>query len=97
MQDCCHNKDCEGFDSCEECWQDFQERRQAMLEQNTNLEAFHLMNKDELSNQLVLEVDGLLPCKAYIALTSPQCTVFISRPDAIEAVRKWLDEPYRKE
>lgn len=97
MKDCCHNTDCESFDSCEECWRDFQERRQAMLEQYTNLEAIRLMNKDELANMLVLEVNGLLPCKAFVALTSPQCFVFISRAAAVKAVRKWLDEPYRKE
>lgn len=23
---CCHNSDCDGFDTCEECWKDWNER-----------------------------------------------------------------------
>lgn len=53
------------------------------------------MNDEELEDQLVLEIEGMSPCKMFIAIPTGQ--MFISREAAKESVGKWLKQPVERE
>ena len=57
----------------------------------TNGDCLRSMNDEELEDQLVLEVEGMAPCKMFIAIPTGQ--MFISREAAKESVGKWLKQP----
>lgn len=57
----------------------------------TNADRIRAMSDEELEDQLVLEVEGMAPCKMFISI--PTGEMFISRQAAKEAVGKWLKQP----
>jgi len=60
--ECCENADCEGFDNCAECWEDFQENHA-----QTNYDRIRAMSVDEMATFLMEFVTE--------ALTNPKCIV----------------------
>lgn len=56
----------------------------------TNADRLRAMTDEELEDQLVLEIEGIAPCKMFIAI--PIGEMFISRMAAKEAVGKWLKQ-----
>ena len=57
----------------------------------TNADSLRALTDEELEDQLVLEVEGMAPCKMFIAI--PTGELFISRKAAKEAVGEWLRQP----
>lgn len=57
----------------------------------TNAERIRAMNDDELSEQLVIDVDGLQPCRMY--LSAPTGKIYLSRSEAIKTTKDWLQQP----
>mgnify|MGYP005771807623 FL=1 len=57
----------------------------------TNADRIRKMSDEELEDQLVLEVEGMAPCKMFISI--PTGEMFICRQAAKEAVEKWLQQP----
>ena len=57
----------------------------------TNDDKLRDMTDEELEDQLVLEMEGVAPCKMFVAI--PTGEMFLSRDAAREAVGKWLGEP----
>lgn len=57
----------------------------------TNGDCLRDMTDEELEDQLVLEMEGVAPCKMFAAI--PTGEMFISRDAAKEAVGKWLRAP----
>lgn len=61
----------------------------------TNADCIRSMNDEELEDQLVLEVEGIAPCKMFISI--PTGEMFISRKAAKESVGNWLKQPLEEE
>lgn len=61
----------------------------------TSGDCLRSMNDEELEDQLVFGVEGMAPCKIFIAIPTGQ--MFISREAAKESVRKWLKQPIERE
>ena len=57
----------------------------------TNADRIRAMNDDELSEQLVIDVDGLQPCRMY--LSAPTGKIYLSRSEAIKTTKEWLQQP----
>ena len=57
----------------------------------TNADRIRSMSDKELEDQLVLEVEGMAPCKMFISI--PTGEMFICSQAAKEAVEKWLQQP----
>lgn len=90
----CINKQCNryggpyGYTFCEKYIPDAQKPK-------TNGDCLRSMNDEELEDQLVLEIEGMSPCKMFIAIPTGQ--MFISREAAKESVGKWLKQPVERE
>ena len=65
------------------------------IDPKTNADCLRAMTDEELEDQLVLEMEGVAPCKMFLAI--PTGEVFLSREAAREAVGKWLREPAKGE
>lgn len=63
--------------------------------QITNADQIRAMSDEELEDQLVLEVEGMAPCKMFISI--PTGEMFICRQAAKEAVGKWLQQPAKED
>lgn len=61
----------------------------------SNADRIRAMSDEELEDQLVLEVEGIAPCKMFIAI--PTGEMFISRKAAKESVGNWLKQPLEEE
>lgn len=57
----------------------------------TNAARLRAMNDDELSEQLVIDVDGLQPCRMY--LSAPTGKIYLSRAEAVRETKDWLQQP----
>ena len=57
----------------------------------TNADRIRAMSDDELSEQLVIDVDGLQPCRMY--LSAPTGKIYLSRAEAVKATKEWLQQP----
>ena len=57
----------------------------------TNADRIRAMNDDELSEQFVIDVDGLQPCRVY--LSAPTGKIYLSRAEAVKAAKEWLKQP----
>lgn len=64
-------------------------------EVTTNADRIRAMSDEELEDQLVLEVEGMAPCKIFISI--PTGEIFIFRVAAKEAVGKWLQQPAKED
>lgn len=62
-----------------------------MKNTKTNSAALRELSDEELADQLVLRVDGIMPCAVYIALPTGQ--QFLARKPAQKAVAAWLASP----
>lgn len=61
------------------------------FQQKTNADRIRDMSDDELSEQLVIDVDGLQPCRMY--LSAPTGKIYLSRAEAVKATKDWLQQP----
>lgn len=57
----------------------------------TNADRLRAMSDDELSEQLVIDVDGLQPCRMY--LSAPTGKIYLSRSEAVRETKDWLQQP----
>lgn len=57
----------------------------------TNADRIRAMSDDELSERLVIDVDGLQPCRMY--LSAPTGKIYLSRSEAIKTTKEWLQQP----
>lgn len=57
----------------------------------SNADRIRDMNDDELSEQFVIDVDGLQPCRVY--LSAPTGKIYLSRAEAVKATKEWLQQP----
>ena len=61
----------------------------------TNAEEIRKMSDQELSDQLVIKIDGIRPCSLY--LSAPTGRMFISRKEAARVTMEWLVHPVEEE
>ena len=57
----------------------------------SNSDRIRAMSDDELSEQLVIDVDGLQPCRMY--LSAPTGKIYLSRAEAVKVTKDWLQSP----
>ena len=72
-----------------DCMTAFLEERKQRV--RTKADCLRAMTNEELEDQLVLEMEGVAPCKMFVAI--PTGEMFLSRETAREAVGKWLRAP----
>ena len=59
--------------------------------QATNGDILKAMSNDELSDQLVINIDGLQPCRVYLSV--PTGKIYLSRAEAVKTTNEWLQQP----
>ena len=57
----------------------------------TNADCIRAMSDEKLANQLVIEVDGLEPCRLY--LSAPTGKLYVTRTEATRNALEWLQQP----
>ena len=57
----------------------------------SNADRIRAMSDEELSEQFVIDVDGLQPCRVY--LSAPTGKIYLSRAEAVKAAKEWLQQP----
>lgn len=79
---CCHNNDCDSFDTCIDCWDDWVERNPPM----TNADRIRAMSDEELTD--VFGWKNI--CDCILQQSAEHCSGFSS---CKECMLEWLKQP----
>ena len=95
-KECCHNDDCESFDTCIECWDEWAERNPPM----TNADHIRAMSDDELF-KFIWQIYDKGRCdycpKGKNKEERESCTgEFCEEISFDELIIDWLKQPYRE-
>ena len=67
----------------------------ADFDPKTNADRIRAMNDEEMAEQMVMEIEGLYPCIAYVPVATGN--IHISRDKAEKEMLRWLQHPAEEE
>ena len=90
---CCHNEDCESFDTCGDCWDEWAENHMVM----TNADKIRAMSDEELA-EFIAVITKYDVCMNPSANGCEECLFCAFCSDCIEGQElEWLQQPAEDE